>query len=99
MNGPGKVFSRPMSRPTIFSVSDVLIDHLPPVRPVMSPTIPQMELDGHTLLPYHSPQPLGVPDVRVTSARPDKHLRFPLRTVLPIVLHIRTQREPLDASS
>src|SRR5207302_957057 len=52
MNGPGNVFSRPMRSPMTFSL-DVVIDHLLPIRPVMSPTIPEMKLSGDAFLLQH----------------------------------------------
>src|SRR5438093_2142632 len=93
MNGPGNVFSRPMRRPTIFSVSDVVIDHLLPVRPVMRPTIPQMQLGGHALLLQHAREPLRFVDVRVVAPGRDDDLRLPERPQISIVVEIRKERE------
>src|SRR5438093_12591674 len=92
MNGRGNVFSRPMRRPTTFSL-DVVIDHLLPVRPVMGPTIPQVKLGRHALLLQHPGEALRLVDVRVVLARRDDDLRFAERREIPIVVEVREERE------
>src|SRR5438270_12086470 len=92
MNGPGNVFSRPMRSPMTFSL-DVVIDHLLPIRPVMSPTIPEMKLSGDAFLMQDAREALGFVHVWIIVTRDDDDLGLPQRREETIVVEIRKEHE------
>src|SRR5437016_10860289 len=92
MNGPGNVFSRPMRSPMTFSL-DVVIDHLLPIRPVMSPTIPEMKLSGDAFLLQDAREALGFVHVWIVVTRAYDGLGLPQRREETIVVEIRKERE------
>src|SRR5438552_14891691 len=92
MNGPGKVFSRPMRSPMTLSL-DVVIDHLLPIRPVMSPTIPEMKLSGDAFLLQDAREALRFVHVWIIVTRGDDDLGLPQRREETIVVEIRKERE------
>src|SRR5919108_2387133 len=50
-NGWGKVFSRPINRPTTL---DIPTHHLPPIRPVVGPSGPDVEGDSDGLVVHQA---------------------------------------------
>src|SRR5438876_11954893 len=97
MNGPGNVFSRPMRMPTTLSLicrfSYVPIHHVLPVRPIVCPAVPYIELGGHPLLLQDARETLRFVDVRVVTTRRDDDLGLPERSQKTIAVQIREEGE------
>src|SRR5207247_10589693 len=97
MNGPGNVFSRPMRMPTTLSLicrfSYVPIHHVLPVRPIVCPAVPYIELGGNALLLQDARETLCFGDVRGAATRRDDGLGLPQPGQRTTVVHVREQAE------